>query len=194
MGNSKVKKARNNEKAQSTTLSLKIRSNWLHKNPVLVFIGLFALQMIVFYCIYLPPYTQEKLITPIATFYAIFSGLMLNLFGYDTTVFGDTISSPQFSIAIKKGCDALEPMGLFIAGILAFPALFRKKIIGLLIGLFVIFLLNIVRIISLFITGIHNYALFEAMHIEIWQVIFILVAIGLWFLWLRWAVRKVRAT
>jgi exosortase H (IPTLxxWG-CTERM-specific) len=194
MGNSKVKKARNNRKAQSTTLSLKIRSNWLHKNPVLVFIGLFAVQMIVFYCIYLPPYTQEKLITPIATFYAILSGMVLNLFGYDITLFGDTISSPQFSIAIKKGCDALEPMGLFIAGILAFPALFRKKIIGLLIGLLVIFFLNIVRIISLFITGIHNYALFEAMHIEIWQVIFILVAIGLWFLWLRWAVRKVRAT
>jgi exosortase H (IPTLxxWG-CTERM-specific) len=193
MGNSKKKKTGEKKKPEKNFFS-KFRSNWFKKNPVLVFIGLFALLMVVFYCIYLPPFSQDRIITPIATFYAIISGKVLNLFGFGTLVFGDTITSAQFTIAIKKGCDALEPMGLFVAGILAFPASYRKKLFGLLIGLSAIFLLNIVRIVTLYLTGIYKRDMFEAMHIEIWQVIFILVAIGLWFIWLQWAVKKDRAS
>jgi exosortase H (IPTLxxWG-CTERM-specific) len=165
-----------------------------NKHPVLVVIGLFALLMLIFYCIYMPPFFQDKLITPIASFYATLSGKVLNLFGYGTTVFGDMISSARFSLSIKKGCDALEPMGLFVAGLFAFPASFRKKLVGMGIGLSVIFLLNILRIVTLFLTGVYKPSLFEAMHMEIWQIVFILVAIGLLFLWLRWAVKKVRVT
>jgi exosortase/archaeosortase family protein len=124
------------------------------------------------------------------TFYAKLSSRLLNLMGQQATVFGDTISSSQFSIGIKMGCDAVEPMALFAAGILAFPALFRKKLVGLLAGLFVIFVLNIVRIATLFLVGIKYPDLFEVMHFEVWQAIFIVVAIGLWFIWLSWAVRK----
>ncbi len=88
----------------------------------------------------------------------------------------------------------MEPMALYIAGIVAFPALLKKKFTGLIVGLLVIFFLNIVRIVALFLTGIYMPSLFEAMHVEVWQVIFILVAIALWFIWLRWAVSKHRKT
>jgi exosortase/archaeosortase family protein len=57
-------------------------------------------------------------------------------------------------------------------------------------GLFILFLLNIVRIASLYIVGIHYPDLFESMHLAIWQVAFIFVAILLWFLWLRYVVSK----
>jgi exosortase H (IPTLxxWG-CTERM-specific) len=169
-------------------------TGWIRKHPVIVFLGLFVLQMLVFYSIYLSMYFQGKLVTPIATGYAWLSGKALNLFGFHTTIFGDTISSAQFSIAIKKGCDALEPMALFVAGLFAFPTPIRKKLIGLFFGLCILFFINIIRIITLFIAGVYSRSLFDAMHLEIWQAIFILVAIAMWFVWLRWAVKKVKVS
>ncbi len=165
-------------------------SGFYRKNPVPFFIGLVALQIILFYVIYRVPWMEQHIFTPLVNFYAVVSGGFLSLIGFANDVSGDLISSSQFSVSIKKGCDAAEPMAIFIAGIVAFPALIRKKFIGLGIGLFILFLLNIVRIATLFIVGIHYPDLFESMHLAVWQVVFIFVAIVLWFLWLRFVVSK----
>ncbi len=120
------------------------------------------------------------------------SGKFLQLIGYQTTVMSDIITSPQFTVSIKKGCDAMEPLALFFSGIIAFPTLWEKKLSGLGVGLLIIFTLNIIRIVTLFLTGIYYPSLFETMHVEVWQVIFILTAIAIWFLWLRWAVKQTK--
>lgn len=165
-------------------------STFYRKNPVPFFIGLVALQIILFYVLYRNPWVEQTIFTPLVNFYATVSGKFLALIGYPNEVFGDLISSSQFSVSIKKGCDAGEPMAIFIAGIVAFPALIRKKFIGLGIGLFILFLLNVIRIASLYIVGIHYPDFFESMHLAIWQVAFIFVAILLWFLWLSFVVSK----
>jgi len=70
-------------------------------------------------------------------------------------------------------------MALFVAAIVSFPAILKKKIIGIIIGLMIIFLLNIIRIIALFLTGTYMPSLFKVIHIGVWQVIFILIALAL---------------
>lgn len=162
---------------------------WRNNYPFLVIVALIAIQIIGFYIIYWMPYMENNVFGPLVHFYAVVSSKILNLFGYQTSVSGDIIFSMWFTVGIKKGCDALEPMALLVAGIIAFPATLRQKLLGLFSGLAFLFVLNIVRIGSLFITGVYRPDLFEAMHIEIWQIIFILFGIGFWFLWIRWAVR-----
>lgn len=163
---------------------------WRRKYPVVFFLLTFSLLIIIFYIIYLNPWVQDKIFNPWVNFNAYLSGKVLNLLGQRTTTYLDTISSVRASVSVKKGCDAMEPIALFVAGILAFPAHWKKKAIGLAVGLLVIFVLNIIRIVALFLTSIYHPDLFGVMHIEVWQVIFILVAIATWFLWLRWAVIK----
>ena len=165
-------------------------SGFYRKNPVPFFIGLVALQIILFYVIYRVPWMEQHIFTPLVNFYAAVSGGFLSLIGFANDVSGDVIYSSKFSVSIKKGCDAAEPMAIFIAGVLAFPALIKKKFIGLGVGLFILFLLNIIRIATLFIVGIHYPDLFESMHLAVWQVVFIFVAIVLWFLWLKFVVTK----
>ena len=166
------------------------KTAWFKSHPVFVFLFLFSLVIIVFYFFYMNSWVQAKLFMPWINLNADISGRLLNLLGQQTTVYQDTISSVHLSISVKKGCDAVEPMALFVAGIISFPALWKKKLIGLAIGLPLIFFLNIVRIVALFLTGVFFPSLFELMHVEVWQVIFILVAIAIWFLWLRWSVKK----
>jgi exosortase H (IPTLxxWG-CTERM-specific) len=147
-------------------------------------------QMILFYILYYLPFLQDKVFSRLIHFYAMISSGIINVFGFDTSVFGDVISSAQFSISIKKGCDALEPMALVASGIVAFPSPVRFKLIGLLSGLSFLFLLNITRIVTLFIVGIYRPDLFQTIHIDVWQIVFILSGIGYWFFWIRKVVSK----
>lgn len=158
---------------------------WTKRHPILLFISLFGLQVLLFYVLYINDWFQSHVFGPLVNVYASFSGKILNLLGQQTTVFGDTISSSRFSVGIKQGCDAAEPMVLLIAGILAFPSSLKKKIYGLLTGLLILFVLNIVRIISLYFIGASHPELFDTMHLEVWQVIFIIIAFALWFFWLQ---------
>lgn len=160
------------------------------KNAIFFFLGFVVLIVILFYLIYQNSWAEAYIFNPLANLYAAVSGKLINVLGYGVNVSDDLIYSSGFSVSVKKGCDAAEPMAIFIAGIIAFPALFRNKLTGLILGLAILFLLNIVRIISLYMMGIHYPGFFETMHLAVWQVVFIIVAILLWYLWLRHVVNK----
>lgn len=139
-----------------------------------------------FYFLYSHTVLERVLFGPLANMYAWIAGKFLSVAGYANIVVGDLISSADsFSVGVKKGCDAAEPMAIFIAGIVAFKAGLRHKLIGMALGLALMFVLNVIRIISLYIAGIHYPALFEILHLGVWQVVFILVAIILWYVWLQ---------
>lgn len=92
--------------------------------------------------------------SPLLEFYATISSFLLNLFGQDTSASGESISSSLFSIQIKKGCDAIAPMILYTVGIAVFPFFtWMKKWKGIAYGLLAMFLMNIVRILSLYFIG-----------------------------------------
>ncbi|MCX6291293.1 MAG: archaeosortase/exosortase family protein [Bacteroidetes bacterium] len=165
---------------------------WRIRHPFILFLAGVILQMILFYILYYNAALQDTIFFHVVNLYASLSSKILNVLGYGTTVLNDTISSSQFSVGIKKGCDALEPMALVTAGMLAFPASWRSKIKGLIIGLSFLFLLNIIRIVSLFLVGIYNHDLFETMHIDVWQIIFIILGTGYWILWARGITNKVK--
>jgi len=165
-------------------------SGWYKTYPVIFFVLSFALMMGVFYLFYFSVTVQLKVFPPLLSFYARLSSAALDVMGYRTTAAGSSISSSQFSVDVKAGCDAIEPMALFIAGVLAFPVRFGKKMWGLLAGILILFIINVIRIMTLFIAGVHSRALFETMHVVVWQLVFILLAVGLWVMWLRRAVSK----
>ena len=118
------------------------------------------------------------------------SGYILGLLGQDVTVRDTSISSPAFSVTVKQGCDAIEPTALFICAVLAFPAPFASKIPGIIVGALFLAVLNLIRIVTLFLTGVYFPNAFQFMHIEVWQVIFIPLAVLFWILWLLWATQS----
>jgi exosortase/archaeosortase family protein len=83
------------------------------------------------------------------------SNVMLNWLGQVTTVTGSSIFSGRFSIDVRRGCDAIEPSVLFLSGVLAFPSPFLRKLPGIVIGTLVLLAVNLVRIVSLFLTGVY---------------------------------------
>jgi exosortase/archaeosortase family protein len=116
-------------------------------------------------------------------FTASVTGFLLNLTGRNVAVNDTVVSSAIFSFQIVDLCTAVMPMMIFTAAILAFPARIKEKIVGLLLGLIGIFLVNQVRLVSLFFIGAYAPGIFEVAHLLVWQSLMILLAIGLWLIW-----------
>lgn len=109
----------------------------------------------------------------------------LNGLGLAVTVSGSSISSSEFSVSIGTGCDGLVPIMIFVSAVLAYPSNVRAKAFGILVGVFCLYFLNIIRIISLFYIGLRFYSFFDTAHLLLWQSITILAAIVLWLFWQR---------
>ncbi len=160
------------------------------KAPVIQFLLGFALFMLLFYLFYYSFIYKDYLSGPIEGFQARISSGILNLFGFDTQVSGDSISGSGFSVNIAKGCDGLEPLAMFVGGIFVFPMAFKFKWPGLLAGAIILFILNLVRIVGLYLSGIYWPGAFDFLHLHGGFIIFTIVAIFLWMSWANWAMRK----
>jgi len=121
--------------------------------------------------------------------YAWLAHGVLNALGQGCQLSDVTISSPRFSMAIRRGCDAVEPTWLFCAAVLSYPGPWGRKAVGILIGTLLLQTLNLVRILSLYFIGVHLPSFFNTAHLEIWPTIFIITAIALMLVWIEWTRR-----
>jgi exosortase/archaeosortase family protein len=178
--------SRDKKNTRSVKKTNNLLSYWNNKKPVLVIIGLFVFFIALFYILWISSFGTKYIFEPIISFYASASAKILAWLGYHTTVSDKTvIFSPLLNLNIKRGCDAIEATALFISAILAFPARYSSKVLGILIGTVTLMLVNFLRIITLFITGLKHPALFNFMHDQIWQIIYIAIAVLLLILWLQ---------
>jgi exosortase H (IPTLxxWG-CTERM-specific) len=128
---------------------------------------------------------NDSLVVPYTAFIARVSGAVLRLFGESATVSGCVVSSPRFAVTIFNGCNGLITSLIFVSGVLAFPARWWAKALGVVGGLLAIQLINLVRIVSLFYIGVFFPKLFNDAHTSIWQSIVIVAGVGLWIAWAR---------
>lgn len=189
-----MKKQRKNK--QQTGLSWSaFRDEWLSwwkaKSPVLFFGAKFGALIVLLYTLLAFPAADNVLNSYLKANAWASSGI-LDVLGQHTHVSDVTISSASstFAIAIRRGCDAVEPTWLLCAAILAFPGPWKRKLAGMLAGIVALQALNLVRIVSLYMLGSRYPSMFAPMHLEIWPAFFIVVAISLFVGWKGWALEE----
>jgi len=138
-----------------------------------------------FYAFATTDFFKTRLFEPYLAANAEFAGAVLPLLGESHVhVRGAYVESLAFALQVSRGCDGTEPIALFAALILAFPAPARRKLRALALGVPALVVLNLVRVLSLFLIGVYAPTLFHVMHVDVWQLAFILAAVGLWAAWL----------
>ena len=153
---------------------------------MLRFAGVFLALVVVFYASTLSPWVDAHVLFPVMKVSARGSSMLLNFVGVKTTVHGVVVRGPSYAVAVLRGCDPLEPIVFFAAGVMAFPAAWRRRFIGLVLGSSFLFFLNLVRIDSLFLLGASHSVLRDSFHLCWWPAFFIVCSLVLWVLWLRW--------
>jgi len=106
-------------------------------------------------------------------------------------VHANEVRSARVQLNILPGCEGTELFFLLIAGIVAFPAPWSARLVGLAIGLPLVFALNVVRVASLYITVRDFPTWFELVHGYIAPTAFVAL-LGLFFL--VWTARTTRST
>lgn len=120
-----------------------------------------------------------------ANFTASSTGVILNLFGADAVVNGSLISSPDFSMKIILECTGLVPLAIFLPAVIAYPSMVKQKLVGVAIGIGGIYLVNLIRTVSLFYVGAYLPSFLDTAHFLVWQSLIMLLAVILWLLWAR---------
>ena len=131
---------------------------------------------------------NETVMNGIQRALALVSSGIINLFGQHTVVVGTTVQSNVFGISVVTACTGVFITGLFLIAVVAFPTRWTSKLIGVGIGIGGIFVVNIVRLVSLYFIGVHWPGFLDQAHQLIWQSLLIVIAVALWLLWAgRWA-------
>jgi len=126
---------------------------------------------------------------PMARVFAALSARALEWVG-TVSLSGTSLVYDGFGVEIVDACDGILPSLIYLAAVLAFPSRWRDKGWGILIGLPAIFLINLVRLITLMLVGATWPDLFEQVHIYVWQALVVALAMAVW---VFWAERFVRA-
>ena len=143
----------------------------------------FVALLVIFYFIVASRPVNDVVIVPFTAGIASVSGRLLNALGEKAEVAGTEIRSSSFGVNIENGCNGVETGLLFGAAVLAFPARWSRRLIGLLVGFLAIQVLNLVRVITLFWIGLHRPALFSSSHTVIWQSVVVLFGVLLFLIW-----------
>jgi exosortase H (IPTLxxWG-CTERM-specific) len=162
---------------------MKLRVMW--RRPEVRFLIVFVIILsAAFTTVALRP-VNDAVVVPYTRWVATVSGHLLGLFGEKISINGCSLSSPRFSVTIYNGCNGLIATLILLSGVLAFPARWTGKMIGVIGGILAIQIINLVRIVSLFYIGVFVPKLFNQAHIYIWQSIVILASVALWIAWAR---------
>jgi exosortase H (IPTLxxWG-CTERM-specific) len=144
-------------------------------------IGLFAIEM-------LEP-VRQAVINPWTSALAAMSGWIVSAFDARVEVTGAILRSLAngFAVEIQAGCNGVEACITLAAAIVAFPATWRYRAVGLVLGFVAVQALNLVRVISLFYLGQWSMKAFEFAHLYLWQALILIDALVVFLVWARHA-------
>jgi exosortase/archaeosortase family protein len=115
--------------------------------------------------------------------FAVSTGVVLRLLGNDVVVRGTDIVSGPFGISVVTACTGLLVTGLYLAAVAAYPASWRARLTGVGLGTAGLFVVNVVRLASLYYVGRYWREALDPIHQLVWQSLVIAIAVALWLVW-----------
>ena len=154
---------------------------------MLRFFILFVVILVTLFAAELTQPVQNAVVLPWTGALARISAGLITLFDSNVAAYGKILQSTTngFAVSIEAGCNGIEAAVVLIAAMLAFPAPWKHRVLGILVGLTAVQVLNIVRVISLFYLGQWNMTVFEWAHLYLWQALIMLDVLIVWLVWIR---------
>jgi len=159
------------------------------------FFVIFCVLLLVLFTLELLNPVQNLLVIPWTNALARMCGAIASTFDGNVLSQGKLLlnRSTGAGVSIEAGCNGVEACLILVAAMMAYPASWRLKLLGILGGALAVQLINVVRVISLFYLAGWNVKVFEFAHSYLWQALIMLDVLVVWLLWIRQvALREVR--
>jgi len=146
---------------------------------------LFLLVMVVGGAALLTPTLQDGPLTSLSLLITRSSEWVLGFLGVPVAREARALYSPDgvFGMRLDNDCNGAWAHLVFLAGVLAYPTAWRARMLGAAVGTLVLFLVNLLRVTSLYLIGVHAPAFFRATHVYVWQFLIIAFALLLFVVW-----------
>jgi exosortase/archaeosortase family protein len=153
---------------------------------------------LVFHTVLFFPYAQDALVLKALDWYL---SQLTRVCGWVIHFFDPTATTQQleivgrFSLRIVIDCAALDVQSLFVAAVLAFPATIKQRLLCSVLGCLAITMVNICRIVTLYLVGVHAPGSFKIVHEEVMAIAMVFAALlaFLSFIWWVHGPRRPRA-
>ncbi len=131
-------------------------------------------------------WVEESVLVPYTSFITRLAGATLRAIGVEVQVQGTAILHPTFSVEIRRGCDGMEATLLLVCATLAYPfCSFRRRGLALVTGYITIFVLNLIRVVGLFLLGFKGFTqVFQFVHTYVAQFAIVTAVMILWLFWI----------
>jgi exosortase family protein XrtM len=106
---------------------------------------------------------------------------------------GARLAAPGASITVLFGCEGSDVLMLLCAALLVAPSPLPKRLLGLLAGAALVFLINQGRVLALFFAFRNHRDWFGPIHGLIGPMFVIVIVTAFFLAWLRWALEPVDA-
>ncbi len=116
---------------------------------------------------------------------ALITGTIMSVMGFEVTVNRAVVSLNGFSMEIIDECTAIFSSIVYVSCVSAYPTTLRNKGLGVVAGVPLLYVIDIIRLIVLGIVGVNSPSLFEFFHVYFWQGTFIMFVVAVFLLWLR---------
>ena len=181
------------KRVEKVSLTQKIKPFLSLKHPITRFCLLFLVLLVVFsFLLSLEP-IKHYFYNPFTALIASQASWILKILGLKVYASGINISGEGFSVKILANCNAIFEIFLFLSAVIAFPALLKEKLFGGALGTIFIYLVNLLRVVLLYLIGVYSPQFFEGTHIYVAQSIFIVMVAIFWLFWAGKWVRTVPA-
>jgi archaeosortase B (VPXXXP-CTERM-specific) len=160
-------------------------------NPAYRFVGLFALYLTVIAIGY--PWATKRAITVVETMTeatAAVGTALLSLVSDEASRSGNLMQLGSFNVMIIEECTGIFEVLIFLAAVFAYPTGWIDKLIGVALGVPILYAFNVARIMVLLWVGRFHSQFFDFMHIYFWQATLILMITSVWLLWILKVVRR----
>jgi exosortase/archaeosortase family protein len=131
--------------------------------------------------LYYFPYSEGGRVRPVLDGflhrYAASAGVVLRWFEPHVQVIGQDIIG-RYSLRIVKTCDAMDVTILLTSAIVAWPGPWKRRLVGAAAGIALLFVVNVLRICTLYWIGSAFPSLFEVAHLDLWPALILIVSIG----------------
>jgi exosortase H (IPTLxxWG-CTERM-specific) len=157
-------------------------------SPALIFLA----TMVAGGILLLNPRLQERELLSLSIVITQLSSGALDALGFSVARDARTLFVPggSFGMRVDNDCNGAWAHLIFLASLLAYPTTWKEKLVGLAVGQPLLFLLNVLCVMSLFAIGVYAPAIFRATHVYVWQFLIIGLALLLFFIWVDKFVRR----
>lgn len=109
---------------------------------------------------------------------------LVHLFGYSTYVAGRHLGiAGTVGVIVANGCSGISQTALFIGFMIAYPGRWMPRLVLILAGVVIIYVINVIRITTLTIVVKEWPHMFGFIHHYATTILFYLVIFGLWAIW-----------